>query len=74
MSRVPPREFDPIFDPLFDPLFEFKLAPLHAMVKRKWDWMQREKLDFLANAFLAMSVMVSDTSNHARLLVFALHA
>ena len=84
LSRVPPHEFDPIFDPLFDPLFEFKLdatlvhctlppAGLYTMVKRKWDWMQCEKFDFLANAFLAMSVMVSDTSKHARLLLFALH-
>jgi len=40
--------------------------------KRKWDWMQREQLDFFANTFLAMGLIVMDVPNQARLLLVAL--
>ena len=40
--------------------------------KRKWDWMQREQLDFFANTFLAMGVIMMDVPNQARLLLVAL--
>ena len=40
--------------------------------KRKWDWMQREQLDFFANIFLSMGLIVMDVPNQARLLLVAL--
>ena len=40
--------------------------------KRKWDRMQREQLDFFANTFLAMGLIVMDVPNQARLLLVAL--